>query len=317
MSRLSRYLDPEILGIIADQSFDPQGIVLGNLAGLHKSKQAGFAVEFQGHREYVPGDDPKHIDWRVYYRHEKYFVKQFEMETNLVCHLVLDISASMRYGEGNRQKLQYAAQAAATLAYCILRQNDKVSLTTIDRAVQGFLPPSNSWEQILKMTQHLGEIEAREETDLAGGLMDLAGRLGRREIVVIFSDFFTDTTELEQAVQRLRLSKHEVVLFHVLDRDELTFPFRGMTKFVGLEIPDPLLVDTDELRRRYLLVLNRFTQQLDNIVQRNGAERFLVDTSRRVDEVLIDYLHQRQAAVRSRLHPRVRHQWLPTRKVQD
>lgn len=317
MSRLSRYLDPEILGIIADQSFDPQGIVLGNLAGLHKSKQAGFAVEFQGHREYVPGDDPKHIDWRVYYRHEKYFVKQFEMETNLVCHLVLDISASMRYGEGNRQKLQYAAQTAATLAYCILRQNDKVSLTTIDRSVRGFLPPSNSWEQILKMTQHLEEIQAREETDLAGGLMDLAGRLGRREIVVIFSDFFTDTAELEQAVQRLRLSKHEVVLFHVLDRDELTFPFRGMTRFVGLEIPDPLLVDTDELRRRYLLVLSRFTQQLDNIVQRNGAERFLVDTSRRVDEVLIDYLHQRQAAVRSRLHPRVRHHWLPTRKVQD
>ena len=127
---LSRYLNPEILSLVADRHLDPRGLVIGNLAGAHKSPLSGFAVEFAGHREYVPGDDPKHIDWRVYFNRDKYFVKQYELETNFVCHLLLDISASMRYGEGSEQKLLCAAQIATTLGYSIIRQSDKVSLAT-------------------------------------------------------------------------------------------------------------------------------------------------------------------------------------------
>ena len=121
---LSRYLDPQVLSQISGRRIEPRGLVLGNLAGAHKSPLAGFAVEFAGHREYVPGDDPKHIDWRVYFTRDRYFVKQYEMETNLVCHFVLDISASMRYGEGRQQKLQYAAQMISALGYAIVRQSD-------------------------------------------------------------------------------------------------------------------------------------------------------------------------------------------------
>ncbi len=138
MSILSRYLDPEVLGQIAQRPFDPHDLVWGNLAGAHPSQQAGFAVEFQGHREYVPGDDPRHIDWRVFYRREKYFVKQYELETNFVCHLLLDVSASMRYGTRRATETACSrAKAAAMLAYCIVRQNDKVSLATFDNQVRG------------------------------------------------------------------------------------------------------------------------------------------------------------------------------------
>src|SRR3989337_2189182 len=129
-SVLSRYLDPEVLSHVADRAFEPRSLVIGNLAGAHKSPLSGFAVEFAGHREYVAGDDPKHIDWRVYFNRDKYFVKQYELETNFVCHLLLDISASMRYGEGREQKLLCAAQFATTLGYSIIRQSDKVSLAT-------------------------------------------------------------------------------------------------------------------------------------------------------------------------------------------
>ena len=144
---------------------DPKQLVIGNLAGAHKSPLSGFAVEFAGHREYVPGDDPKHIDWRIYFNRNKYFVKQYELETNFVCHLILDISASMRYGDGRQQKLLTAAQMAATLGYSILRQSDKVSLTTFDNQIRGVIRPSNSMGQILRITQHLDETKAVEKTD--------------------------------------------------------------------------------------------------------------------------------------------------------
>src|SRR6266478_2845680 len=158
-SVLSRYLNPEVLSRVADRTVEPRGLVVGNLAGAHKSPLSGFAVEFAGHREYVPGDDPRHVDWRVYYTRDKYFVKQYELETNFVCHLVLDVSASMRYGEAGEQKLLYAAQMAMALGYSIVRQSDKVSLFTFDNGVRGHVAPSNSMAQVLRMTEHLDEIQ--------------------------------------------------------------------------------------------------------------------------------------------------------------
>ena len=215
-SVLSRYLDPEVLSRMAERHLEPRGLVIGTLAGHHKSPLSGFAVEFAGHREYVQGDDPKHIDWRVYFTRDKYFIKQYEMETNFVCHLILDASASMRYGEGREQKLLYASQMAAALGYSIVHQSDKVSLGTFDEHVLGYVPPSNSVAQILRMTNHLDEIKPVQKTKMAECLTDFAGRMGRREIVMIFSDFFTDPATLEPALQRMRYNLHEVVLFQIL-----------------------------------------------------------------------------------------------------
>ena len=299
-SVLSRYLDADVLSRIAQRRIEPRGLVQGNLAGAHRSPLSGFAVEFAGHREYVPGDDPKHIDWRIYYNRERYFIKQYEMETNFVCHLVLDVSASMRYGEEDQQKLNYAARMAASLAYAVVRQSDKVSLATFDDRVRGVVPPSNSMAQIVRMTEHLDQIQPVNKTQMSDCLMELAGRMKRREIVVILSDFFTGLDALEAALQRLRYNRHEVVLMQVMHHDELAFEFDGMVKFVGLEVPDELITQPGELRRAYLRALGQFNDQLADICQRNRIERVLVDTSRDMGQVFVDYLNQRSQLNRGR-----------------
>lgn len=299
-SLLTRYLDPEVLGRMADRHIQPRGLVLGNLAGHHKSPLSGFAVEFAGHREYVAGDDPKHIDWRVYFTRDKYFIKQYEMETNFVCHLILDTSASMRYGEGDEQKLLYAAKMATTLGYSIVRQSDKVSLATFDENVLGFVPPSNSMAQIVRMTSHLDEVAPTRKTRMAECLTELTGRMRRREIVMIFSDFFTDLDALEAALQQMRYQKHEVVLFQIMHHDELDFQFDGMVKFVGLELANELRTQPSELRNSYLRAVNKFNGRLEDLCQRNRIERVLVDTSRAMAEVFIDYLNQRSLLNRGR-----------------
>ena len=299
-SVLSRYLDPDVLSRIANRRIEPRGLVQGNLAGAHRSPLSGFAVEFAGHREYVPGDDPKYIDWRVYYNRERYFIKQYEMETNFVCHLLLDVSASMRYGEEDRQKLNYAARMATALAYAVVRQSDKVSLATFDDRVRGVVPPSNSMAQIVRMTEHLDQIEPVHKTQMSDCLMELAGRMKRREIVVILSDFFTDLDALEAALQRLRYNRHEVVLAQVMHHDELAFEFDGLVKFVGLEVPDELVTQPGELRRAYLRAVGQFNDHLADICQRNRIERVLVDTSRDMGQVFVDYLNQRSQLNRGR-----------------
>ncbi len=292
-SVLSRYLDPDVLSRMANRRIDPRGLVLGNLAGAHKSPLSGFAVEFAGHREYAWGDDPKHIDWRIYFTRDRYFIKQYEMETNFVCHLVLDSSASMRYGTGRQQKLRYAAQMVAALGYAILQQSDKVSLATFDERIQGVVPPSNSMTQIVRMTEHLDHTEAVQKTNMADCLGELTSRMKRREIVMVFSDFFTELAPLEAALQRMRYNRHEVVLFQVMHHDELAFEFDGMTKFVGLEIPEELITQPEQLRRAYLSALGEFNEQFEELCHRNRVERVLVDTSHDMGAVLVDYLNQR------------------------
>lgn len=292
-SILSRYIDAEVLGKVQGTPVKPRGLVMGNLAGAHKSPLHGFAVEFAGHREYVIGDDTRHIDWRVFYKRDKYFIKQYEMETNFTAHLVLDVSASMRYGEEQEQKMLYAAQMLTTLGYSIVKQSDRVSLSTFDDKICGYVPPGNSMAQVQRMTEHLDEIEPKEKTDMAECLSEVAGRTGRREIIMIFSDFFTDLDDLEKVLQRLRYQQHEVALFQILHHDELAFNFDGMIKFIGLEVPDEILMQPSELRKAYLAALNRFNDRFEEICQANKVERLLVDTSTGMGEFLFDYLNTR------------------------
>lgn len=299
-SILSRYLDPHTLGRLAQRSLEPRGLVLGMLAGSHKSPLAGFAVEFAGHREYAPGDDLRHLDWRVYHRREKFFIKQYEMETNLTCHLVLDFSESMRYGEGDEQKMLYAARMAVILAKLITAQSDQVSLAALDEDVAGFLPPSSSPAQVIRFAEEIDRLEPRRGTKLDECLGQLVGRWGRREIVMIFSDFLTDLDALEPALQRLRYQKHEVVLFHVLHHDELTFHFDGQVRFRGLEGLEELTTQPEELRALYLQALGAHVARLDDLCRRNRIERVAVDTSLTVGDCLLDYLNQRHRLGTSR-----------------
>lgn len=299
-SILSRYLDPQTLGRLAQRSLEPRGLVLGMLAGSHKSPLAGFAVEFAGHREYTAGDDLRHLDWRVYYRREKFFIKQYEMETNLTCHLVLDYSESMRYGEGDEQKLLYASRMAVILAKLITAQSDQVSLAALDESVAFAVPPSNSPAQVIRFAEEIDKLQPRRTTKLEECLQQLVARWGRRQIVMIFSDFLTDLEALEPALQRLRYQRHEVVLFHVLHHDELVFQFEGQVRFRGLEGLEELTTQPEELRALYLEALARHNGALDDLCRRNRIERVPVDTSQTVGDVLLDYLNKRQHAGTSR-----------------
>lgn len=290
---LSRYIDPAVLALVADRHFEPRDLIVGNMAGAHKSPLSGFAVEFAGHREYVPGDDPKHIDWRVFFNRDKYFVKQYELETNFVCNFVLDTSASMRYGSGAEQKLEYASRLAMTLAFSVIRQSDKASLALFDDHVRNFIPAGNSLEQILRMCDQLNRYEAREKTNLGDCLNELASRLGSREIVMIFSDFFGNLAELEAGIHRLRFDHHEVLLFHVLHEDEVRFPFDGMLRVIGLEGDGDIPLAAADLRDEYLNQFRSFCAGLKAIAEQNHCEYIQSKTDRPLADLLSNYLNER------------------------
>jgi len=295
---LTRYIQPDVLSRVEQYTFAPTGLVEGTLAGAHKSPFHGFAVEFASHREYSAGDDIKHLDWKVYYRSDRHVIKQYEMETNLVCHLMLDVSASMRYGDEDKQKLLYASRMAVTLGYLIVERSDKVSLTLFDEAVRASLRPSNTMGQILKMTEQLDQVTPVNKTKIGPSLLDLAGRAGRRGIVVILSDFFVDLADMEKAIQRLRYDKHEVVLMQVMHHDELHFNIPGMVKFVGLEDEDIFLTRPDDIRVAYLDALKKHADELDRICEANRCERVVCDTNRNMAELFADYLQQRSLTQR-------------------
>ena len=297
---LSKYVRPEVLGRLAHLEFVPRDLVEGTLAGAHKSPFHGFAVEFAGHREYVFGDDLRHLDWNVYYRHGRLFIKQYEMETNMVCHLLLDISASMRYGQGPSAKLLYASRMAVTLAHLIVEQSDQVSFATFDEQVRESLRPSGNMAQIIKITEMLDAAEAVEKTRIGPPLLEIAGRAGRRGIVIVFSDFFVDLADLEQAIQRLRYDRHEVVLVQVLHHDEIAFDLPGMIRFVGLETDERFLTRPDDVRKAYLDAIESFNERLETLCEANRCERIVADTSRPMAEILADYLQQRAIVKRFR-----------------
>jgi uncharacterized protein (DUF58 family) len=293
MAILSKYLQPEVLTQISRIKFEPRQLVEGTLAGAHRSPFNGFAIEFAGHRDYVPGDDVRHLDWKVYYRQRKYLIKQYEMDTNLVCHLMLDVSASMRYGEGDTQKLLYASRMAVTLANLIVQQSDRVSLTSFDEKVVDALAPSNSFAQVINMGELLDQVKPYNKTRIGQSLIDLAARAGRRAIVVVLSDFFVDLDDLKDAVQRLRYDEHEVVLMQVLHNDEIEFNLPGMVRFLGLEEDSEILARPDDMRASYLNTLKKFNDRLQSIADGNQCEHLVCNTSHNMAELFADYLHTR------------------------
>ena len=291
---LSRYLKPEVISQLGRLEFLPRGLVEGSLAGAHKSPLHGFAVEFAGHRGYVPGDDVRHIDWKVYYKSGRYLLKQYEAETNLVAHVLVDASESMEYGSRGVSKLDYAKELAASLAFLILKQRDKVGAAVFDAQVGLMLEPSNSLNQLRAM---LSAFEGREATGAESrvglAMSQYAAKAGRRGIVVVLSDFFTDVEELLDGVRRLKFDKHEVVLMQVLDDDELTFPLRGMTRFIGLEGLGQRIVEPQRLRDSYLKKFNAFLDALRLGADRCQADLFQVNIAHSVGANLLGYLGSR------------------------
>ncbi len=249
-------IDPKVLARIDRLELEARQVVEGYLSGRHRSPRHGFAVEFAQHREYAPGDDIKHIDWKVYGRTERFHLKQYEQETNLVAWLLVDASESMGYGSGARTKYELACTAAIAMAYLVLNQTDSVGVATLAGEPRAYLRPSGQLTQLREACRVLAEGPYPGPAGLGAVLNELAGRTGRRGLAFVFSDLLDDVPEIMAGLQHLRYQKHEVVLFHTLDAAELDFPFRTTTLFRGLEGLPELLTDPPSIRESYLKALN-------------------------------------------------------------
>jgi uncharacterized protein (DUF58 family) len=288
-----RYLDPLTLAKVRSLELQARLVVEGYLSGMHKSPYHGFSVEFAQHREYVPGDDIRHIDWKVYGRTGRYYLKQYEEETNLICWLMLDVSESMQYGSASVRKYDYACMAAAALAYLTLQQQDSVGVVTFDDQIRKFLRPSSQPSHLKDMVQVMNEGLAREKTHLAPLFHELAERIARRALVVIFSDLFDEVQDLLAGFQHLRYNRHEVVVFHVLDPAELEFPFQEATLFRGLEQWPELLTDPRTLRRGYLTEMQTFLTDLQRGCRAQNIDYVQLRTDGNLAVVLSSYLAHR------------------------
>jgi uncharacterized protein (DUF58 family) len=247
--------DPQILARIDRLELEARQVVEGYLAGRHRSPRHGFAVEFAQHREYAPGDDIRHLDWKVYGRTERFHLKQYEQETNLVAWLLVDGSESMGYGSGTRTKYEVACSAAAALGFLVLQQADSVGLATMADGVRAFLRPSGQMNQLREACRVLAGGPYSGPSNLGRVLHELAARTGRRGIVFVFSDLLDDVPDILAGLQHVRYQKHEVVLFHIIDAAEADFPFRHMTLFRGLEGLPEILTDPLGVRDGYLKAL--------------------------------------------------------------
>jgi uncharacterized protein (DUF58 family) len=289
-----KLLDPltiqraEMLGIQARQ------IVEGYMAGAHKSPYRGIAIEFAQHREYVPGDDIRHLDYKVLGRTDRYYIKQYEQETNYVAHLMLDGSESMKYGSGKVTKFDYAKQMAATLSYLILLQRDAVAVNVFDNAVRERQTRTDSLSKIHNIMTILSAFEPTEKTNVAQMLHDLAVQIRRKGIVILISDMFDDEEKIMEGIQHLRFDGHEVLVFHVMDHAEVKFDFTGTVEFIGLEGGPRVLTQPAALRKSYLKEMNAFRERVRIGCERNKCHYVFVDTSQPWHEVLSAYLASRQ-----------------------
>jgi uncharacterized protein (DUF58 family) len=288
-----QYLDPLALAKVRGLELQARLVVEGYLSGMHKSPYHGFSVEFAQHREYVPGDDIKHVDWKVYGRTGRFFLKQYEEETNLVCWILLDISESMKYGSGPVSKYDYACMAAASLAYLVQHQADSVGFVTFDNQVRKFLKPSSQPSQLKEMVHVMNQGGSREKTQMAPLFHDLAERINRRALVFVLSDMFDDVPALLMGFKHLRHKRHEVVLWHILDGAELTFPFQEATLFRGLEEYPDLLTDPRTLRKSYLEQIEQFVGELQHGCRNQNIDYVQLRTDAPLSVALSSYLAHR------------------------
>ncbi len=288
--------DPTELAKFGGLALVARQVVEGFLSGVHRSPFKGFSVEFAEHRQYYPGDEIRRIDWRAYGKTDRYFVKEYEEETNLKAVLVVDASGSMAYrGRQKLSKFEYAQQVAASLAYLLLAQLDAVGLLTHDARPRAFVPPKASAKHLLTLLTALAETKPSGETSLASVWHDLAGRhLKRRGMVILISDCLDDPARLGRALRRLRYHRHEVMLFHVLAPEELEFPFRSATRFRDLERPGSrVLFDARRLRDEYLKNFDEYRRVLRKAAEDQRIDYHLLRTDEPVDRALGAYLARR------------------------
>lgn len=295
MVAVEQYLKPELAAQIKRLDLRAKMIVRGFLHGLHASPFHGFSVEFSEHRRYSPGDDPKDIDWIAYAKTGKYYVKKFESETNLTGYLAIDLSQSMDYTYRQQlTKLDYCICLAAALAYLMISQQDPVGLVTFDTKLGANVPPRSRRSQLPTILSHLTKLKARGQTDLAGSLVQLSAMLKTRSLVMLFSDLLTDEEPMLRSLRNLRHSGHDIIVFHVLDEAEVTFPFQG-----SLQLHDPESGASEPVRaadaaEAYRKTIQEFRDRLDRELSESRIDYVPLDTSMPYDKALMEYLLNRR-----------------------
>jgi len=304
MPDYSRYLRPEVLTRIDRLELRARYVVEGFYSGMHRSPFHGFSVEFASHREYVPGDDTRHIDWRVYGRADRYYIKQYEEETNVRAYILMDCSGSMAYPThrhpGRMTKFEYAATVAASLAYLLVRQQDAPGLMLFDHDVRDHLPPRSNPAQLRNLIDVIDRARPDRETDVKVLLGRLADQIKRRSFVIVISDLLADAEDVVRGLERFRYGGHDVLVLHVLDRDELEFDFRDNTLFEGIEDPSvELLTDPQSLRRSYLEALNRFLTRVRTACVDRRIDYLSLSTSDSLGVALSAFLGHRRHAIKA------------------
>lgn len=299
-AKARNYLDPKTLDKISRLDLRARLVVEGFITGQHKSPYHGFAVEFASHREYVPGDEIKHIDWKVWSKTDRFFIKEYEEETNLKMTIILDCSKSMRYGENSDgwSKFDYGCTAAACFAYLAQQQQDSVGLVTFDNEIRKKLPSSSHPNHLKLLIHELEQTEPDNKTDVGNIFLRLAEEIGKRGMVVLVSDLFADLDTLKTSLQHFRHRRHEVVVFHVMHDHELTFPFQDNTMFKGLEVDMQLLTEPRALRKAYLEAVDDYMHKVRKVCASNGVDHVLMNTKDPLDAALASYLAFRTRTVR-------------------
>jgi uncharacterized protein (DUF58 family) len=291
----ARFLDPEVLARIGSLELLARAVVEGFIAGLHRSPFTGFSTEFTEYRQYNPGDDLRYLDWRLLGRTDRYFIKKYRADTNAQCHLLVDTSASMRYAsEGTVTKLQYAQFLAAAIAHLVARQQDAVGLIGFDNHVHTHVPARNRTGHMRTIYGQLAALEAGGETRLSEALHETAERLSRRAIVVIISDFYDSPDKLSEAFRHLRFKGHDLVAFHVLDRNEVEFNFDDPVLLLeDSETAEQIPILPDVIAGGYRDRINKHVDELRRMTAANHVDYDLVTTDKPLDFALFSFLSRR------------------------
>lgn len=284
------FLDPKVLAQLLNLPLVARGPMEGSISGRHQSPHRGSSVEFAEYRKYVAGDDTRHLDWRVYARSDRFYMKEFEADTNLRCYLVLDCSGSMRFEAGHGSRFAYARRLAATLAYLVMHQGDAVGLSCCAADTVTDIPPRRNAAHLKNIFNALGDAEPAGATGLVPALHQLAEKIRRRALVVIFSDLFSDPVALLKCFQHLRFRKHDLAVFHLLDRAELDFACDRPTRFVDLEDESVLLVEPSLVTRQYHGALEQYLAEVRDGCRQHHTDYHLVTTDQPIDKVLGEFL---------------------------
>ena len=293
MSDSINFLDPNVLAGLSNLELRARVVVEGFLSGLHKSPNKGFSVEFNDYRHYYPGDDMRHVDWKLYARSEKFYIKQYEDETNVRCMILLDTSASMTYTSGGNSKLQYGVTLASALAYFIMRQRDAVGLITFDDQLRDFIPAKCRQPHLMRILRSLAAVQGGHKTDAVKPLTDLATSLHRKSFVILISDMLDDEERIISTLQNLRAMGHDVITFHLMDDAELTFPFNEASEFIDMESNESYVTSPAAIQQAYLENLNEYLEFCRRQCQSSGVDYCLMNTTEPLDEALSSYMTRR------------------------